>query len=199
MVDRAKESSRSATDRNEVPDHEAGFIRAVGPEQTCATQPRKANKTFRSPRQEPSYPFAARKSNFPAAGTTAIPPSGLFEWITPFAWVEAIQVDLVDIETDTGIDEALFLDNSMSSWSPNEIVPGRDSEFELSFLDLFFIADPRTTDDGRPYLFTSGFQAFNSKFVPEPSGAAVWVAAILCLSGMGRRQERDPSLFPSHH
>ncbi len=125
----------------------------------------------------------------PAVGDDTLPPSGLFEWVDPPSWVDLVVVDLVDLVTDSGVDEAFFFDHTTTSWSPmaGSVLPGRSYVFELSFVDLFFQEDDRTTSGGRDFLFSSGFQAFNGKFVPEPTGAAVWLPTAAWLAWLRRR------------
>ncbi|MEM9177006.1 MAG: PEP-CTERM sorting domain-containing protein [Myxococcota bacterium] len=124
----------------------------------------------------------------PAPGDSSLPPGNLFQWSPPPVWVDAIVVDMVDVLLDQGIDEDLFLGNTQTSWAPTGVNPTRLHAFELSFVDTFFVSDLRTTPGGRPYLFTSGFEAFSRKFVPEPSGALVWLSGVGAVAAFGRRR-----------
>jgi hypothetical protein len=114
----------------------------------------------------------------PGPAESVFIPGSAFVWSTPPSWVDAIPVDLVDVLTDTGIDEALFFGNTTTSWTPTGAVDGNDYDFEVSFVELFFFEDPRLTDQGRGYVLSSGYQAFNRKSVPEPTGANAWTATL---------------------
>lgn len=124
----------------------------------------------------------------PAPGDPSLPPGNAFVWASAPAWVELISVDLVDVALDDGIDEALFTDPGVTSWTPTGVVPGVTYAFELSFLDAYFLEDARVSVGGRPYLFSSGFQAFESKYVPEPSGGPAWIAALAALTTLAARR-----------
>ena len=126
----------------------------------------------------------------PPVGDSSLPPGNLLEWASAPAWVDAIQVDLVDLALDDGVDEALFFDTTVTSWTPTGVVPGRLYDFELTFADIYDFEDPRMTLGMRPFLFTSAFTAFNVKLVPEPSSALSWPIAGLALLGLGRRSTR---------
>jgi len=117
-------------------------------------------------------------------------PGSAFVWTTAPVWVDAIAVDLVDVLTDTGVDEALFFGNTTTSWTPTGAIGGDPYNFEVSFVELFFFEDSRTTDLGRDYPFTSGYEAFNRKAVPEPLGAAAWAVTLCLLAVLTRRSSR---------
>lgn len=113
----------------------------------------------------------------PGPGNSSLPPANTFVWATAPSWVELIQVDLVDAALDDGVDEALFTNPATTSWTASGVVPGNLYFFELSFIDVYFLEDVRSSGQGRPYLFTSGFQAYDRKFVPEPAFPAALLAA----------------------
>lgn len=127
----------------------------------------------------------------PAAGNSSLPPGNTFVWAAAPAWVELIQVDLVDPVPDEGVDEALFVNPATTSWTPSGVVPGSIYFFELSFIDAYFLADGRTSSMGRSYLFTSGFQAYERKFVPEPTlGSALVFGACGVFAASRKRRVR---------
>ena len=128
----------------------------------------------------------------PPQGVSTLPPGNLFQWAAAPSWVEVIITDMVDVGLDDGIDEAFFFGNTQTSWAPSGVDPAREYAFELSFFDAFFIEDNRTTVGGAPYVFTSGFESFNRKFVPEPTGAAVWACGIGLVAAFARRRSAPP-------
>ena len=84
--------------------------------------------------------------------------------------------------------------NTATSWTPVGVVPGGFYAFELSFLEIFLADDPRLSTGGRPYLLTSAYQSLSTKYLPEPSGAAVWATGLLALAwGPARRARRGPA------
>lgn len=125
----------------------------------------------------------------PAAGNSSLPPGNTFVWAPAPAWVELIQVDLVDPVPDEGVDEALFENPAATSWTPSGVVPGSTYFLELSFIDAYFLGDGRTSAMGRSYLFTSGFQAYERKFVPEPGLLPALALGSFAL--LRRRRGRD--------
>ena len=99
-----------------------------------------------------------------------------------------IQVDLIDVVLDDGVDETLFTNRSTTSWTPTGIVPGNTYFFEVSFIDAYFLGDARTSTNGLPYLFTSGFQAYDRKYVPEPGVLRGITLGVLAIGVVGSRK-----------
>ena len=122
----------------------------------------------------------------PAPGVSAFPPGNLLEWSSAPAWADAVQTELIDPIFDAAVDEQLFFDPTTTSWTPTGIVPGRLYVFDLSFFDIDFLEDARTSTQGRAYLFTAAYQQRSTKFLPEPNGAGVWLAALASLAFAGR-------------
>ena len=135
---------------------------------------------------QPGFPMILT----PPPGDSSLPVGNVFTWATPPSWVNLIVTDLVDLALDEGIDDAMFFNNTTTSWTPSGVIPTDSYEFELSFFDTSFLNDARLSSQGRPFLFSAGFEAFSSKFVPEPSGAAVWCAALASLGVRVRMRSR---------
>ena len=123
----------------------------------------------------------------PSQGDTNLPPGNTFVWALAPAWTELIQVDLIDPAPDDGVDEALFFDPTTTSWTPSGVVPGTTYFFELSFIDAYFLGDARTSAMGRTYALTSGFQAYDRKFVPEPGLVGSLAIGVMFLAANRKR------------
>lgn len=86
-----------------------------------------------------------------------------FTWNTPPGWVEVIFAQVLTVSQDEVVSAQLA--GTAVSWATDLSSSAATSfEFGLSFFDVFFFEEERTSPGLDSYLFSSGFQAFN--FVP---------------------------------
>lgn len=134
----------------------------------------------------------------PTSGQTGVSLTPTFTWDAAPAWVGAILAEIQIAATGDEVDSAL-LPETDTSWQPTGLPGGTSQDFRLSFFDLIFFDDPRSSTQMDAYLFSSAFEVFN--FVPFQTlanvpafggvGAALLVAGLIA-SGRAalRRRER---------
>jgi hypothetical protein len=122
----------------------------------------------------------------PTPGEVGVSLSPTFTWNAAPGWVNAIFAAVEVTATGAAIDEELITTPSTTAWMPSGLPAGTEQDFRLSFLDVYFLDDPRTSSGSRSYLFSSGFEAFN--FVSFTTLGAVpiagWVSGLVSL-GLG--------------
>lgn len=132
----------------------------------------------------------------PMNGQTGLPLTTTIEWNAPPAWVQAIAVGLEEQATGLTADEALLTGVPLGApatatiWSPMGLVDGTAYDFEISFLQILQIEDPRVTTGGRSFLYSSAFESFNEIVftVPEPGlpTSIAWALVVTILLARGR-------------
>lgn len=123
----------------------------------------------------------------PTPGETGVSVMPTFSWNAAPGWAGAILTRVQVSATTETVAEELMLDASATSWMPGTLPPMTTQDFRLSFFDVFFFEDPRSSNGARPYLFSSGFEAFN--FVSFTTGLAPgkqvpiagWAGAVVAL------------------
>jgi hypothetical protein len=135
---------------------------------------------------------------FPGSFATDVPIDATFEWTTPPAWVDAVDVSIEDVATGDTTDEMTFFGDPIFSpvtdtmWAPEAMVANTTYLFELSYFEAIVFQDPRMTTGGRNFLYTGAFESFNELIftVPEPGVIVLNAAALLTVLGIGRLRGR---------
>jgi hypothetical protein len=98
----------------------------------------------------------------PAHLATGVSPTATLQWSSPPAWVQAISV----------------------------VINGTAYDFDVSFLEIITLEDPRQSSGGRAFIYTSAFESFNNTvfFVPEPGRLAAVLSALPLVAGLARRR-----------
>jgi hypothetical protein len=120
----------------------------------------------------------------PTPGETGVSRTPTFIWNAAPGWVDAILTSVELAATGENVDEEL-LPPVETSWMPTGLIAAIQREFDLSFFDGFFFEDSRMSSDGRSYLFSSGFEAYNGVSFTTVPGAlpiAGWAAGLLSLA-----------------
>jgi hypothetical protein len=133
---------------------------------------------------------------FPAHGQSGVSATATLQWSTPPGWVTAIAAGLEELLSGNSTDDAVFLGSppgspvTTTSWAPTGMVDGISYDFEVSFLELFELEDPRVSSGGRGYLYSSAFESFNQIVftVPEPAMLYAFAAGAILLLGLARRR-----------
>lgn len=130
----------------------------------------------------------------PTPGESGVSLTPTFSWPAAPAWTEAILANVQDAISGDDVEEAI-LPETDTSWQPMALPAGAALEFRLSFFDVIFLDDPRTSPASDAYLFTSAFESFNfvqfATVGPVP-GLGLVGASILALSAivLGRNSLR---------
>ncbi|MAG33105.1 MAG: hypothetical protein CL908_19680 [Deltaproteobacteria bacterium] len=135
---------------------------------------------------------------FPNNWQTGVSTSATLQWSAPPSWVDAIAVSLEERFTGLFGDDMVFIGAppgtpvTTSSWSPAGMTNGTVYDFDLSLFELIVFEDDRTSDGGRGYVFTSGFESFNriAFSVPEPAVSASLAAGLTMLASLARPRRR---------
>jgi hypothetical protein len=96
----------------------------------------------------------------PTSGETGVSLTPTFTWNAAPTWVGAILAEIQIGATGDEVDSAL-LPETDTSWQPTGLPGGVNQEFRLSFFDVFFLDDPRSSTQMDAYLFSSAFESFN--------------------------------------
>jgi hypothetical protein len=132
----------------------------------------------------------------PAHLATGVSPTATLQWSSPPAWVQAISVDLEELLTGNPTDDQLFLGTppgahvTTTTWAPSGMINGTAYDFDVSFLEIITLEDPRQSSGGRAFIYTSAFESFNNTvfFVPEPGRLAAVLSALPLVAGLARRR-----------
>ncbi len=150
------------------------------------------------------YDPGAGQSGFPAVLSpanfqTGVATNATLQWSTPPSWVTLLAVGLEDLATGVTEDDDAFVGSppgatvTTTTWNPAGLTNGEAYLFEISFLEPYFIDDPRETVGRLPFLFASAFESYNQSFfaVPEPSFALSAMLGSLAVAGLARRRRRS--------
>ena len=127
----------------------------------------------------------------------SVAPGAPFSWNVPPAWVQAIAVSVEESPMSTLVDDTVFFGTPLgapatqTTWTPAGLVAAVAYDFLISFLEIFSFEDSRTSNGGRPYLFTSGYSSSDRiTFLPEPGVAVSSLLGLGLLRALASRRRR---------
>lgn len=97
----------------------------------------------------------------------------------------------LDIPIDTEVDEFFTTVLSTTTWSPANLTPGNDTEFEMVLANLTHFETPELTTGADDFTFLAGYANINIvevTVVPEPGTALLLGAGLVLLGVAGRRR-----------
>ena len=97
----------------------------------------------------------------------------------------------LDIPTDSDRDQFSTTALGTTTWSPGNLIPGNDTEFEMVLANLTHFETPESTPGGDDFTFVAGYANINiveATVVPEPRTALLLGAGLVLLGVAGRRR-----------